>query len=166
MELRSGPAGGGGQAGDQDDHLTKLAKEIVELNKEHEKIKEERERVFHYRANYLKKRPKKLVVFDAEDYFETPREALGFLERFRGRNPAMDAEVAEIVADPEWVYLNQADEKLMNELVRIFNDISERRLILGHGRPRATKGSRLVDHAQKHLHNRKMYRNVDPLYFC
>jgi hypothetical protein len=131
MELRGGPRD------NQDDHLTRLAKEVVALYEEHKKVNQERERIYHYRDSYLKKRPKKLINFNAEDYYETPREALGFLERFRTHGPAVKAEVEEILADPEWMYLNEADEKLLNELKRIYDAIGEKRSILGHGRPHA-----------------------------
>ena len=144
MELRSGAPGQG------DGHLEKLSKEIVALGKQRGEIVKERERIYEYRDNYLKKRPKKLIKLDGEDYYETPREYLRGLDRYReaSQRPEVRAEAEEIIADPDWIYLNEADTRLQDEIRRIETAIRDREQLFGYGKPRM-RGGRGVSHMDR-----------------
>jgi hypothetical protein len=134
MQLRSGAPG------QQGGHLAQLIQEVLELEEEYKNVDRQREQIYDYRVNYLKKRPNKLIKFDSEDYYETPREAVGLLERFRGMGPAVRAEADAILADPDWIYLNESDERLRLELKRLFDSIGEKRQFIGYGKPRMRGG--------------------------
>jgi hypothetical protein len=136
MQLRSGAPG------QQGGHLAQLIQEVLELEEEYKNVSRQREQIFDYRLNYLKKRPNKLIKFDSEEYYETPREGVGLLERFRRMSPAIRAEADAILADPDWIYLNESDERLRLELKRLFDSIGEKRQFIGYGKPRMRGGMR------------------------
>lgn len=154
MERRSGAPGQG------DGHLEKASKEITSLQNEHREITRERERLYGYRDNYLKKRPKKLIKFDDEDYYETPREYLRGLDRYReaSQSPEVRAEAEEIIADPDWIYLNETDKRLQDELMRIEAAIRDREQLFGYGKPRMRGGMR--GHGMSHMDRGRMWQEM------
>ena len=152
MQLRSGAPG------QQGGHLAQLIQEVLELEEEYKNVNRQREQIFDYRLNYLKKRPNKLIKFDSEEYYETPREGVGLLERFRRMSPAIKAEADAILADPDWIYLNESDEKLRLELKRLYDLIGEKRQFIGYGKPRMRRG--MVGNGRTYMERGSMWHDM------